>query len=951
MKTRRLPKKNKGQKKHIPAIAQKEFLALYDDRQFNAAGEFAKVLTRKYPKDSFAWKAYSSCLLKTGYPEKAKAAAEKSILLAPNDGHAHHFLARAHHELGSPDAAKKHVLKTIKLAPDFSQGHFSAAEMLAESGDFEKAYEYVSSAEKLGYSDKSCLVLKAHIAVKLGKYSESINIINGLLEKDPDNEYLLNDAANLYKDLGQLDSAEELYLKALKLNPNYHTAYFNYIIGKHYNPKETAENITKTIKNWHQTFKTNEHPFTYETGYFTKNQTIKIGLVSSGFRLHPVGQMITSALENTSGDLEFHGYTTNNSNDFLTKRISKRCRTWNLIGKLKSKQLADKIHSDNIDILIDLSGYGDGSRLPCLALKPAPIIVKWVGGLINTSGHPSIDYLISDNYETPDGVDDQYTEKLIRMPDDYICYTPPTYAPQITALPAISNRHITFGCFNNPSKINSELLQQWAMIMQEMPDSRLFLKSIQYSSEEYTQAIYSAMSELGISPDRIDIEGPSKHRDLLNAYNRVDIALDTWPYSGGLTTCEAFMMGVPVVTLPGPTFAGRHSATHLINAGMPELVVNDWDEYKQRVIELASDITNLSLIRACLRKFLLQSPVCNAEKFGNHFSQAMRAIWSRFLSGKPPAPLNMSSGVANFNEAFKSKMITEGAIHQDEFIMGQISHIPKPAGPLIADADRIPGTPVVSIICATFNHEGYIEDAIKGFLSQKTDFPFEIIIHDDASTDSTAKIIEKYALEFPLTIKPIYQKENQYSRNKKPVDNSLPFAQGKYIAICEGDDYWTDSQKIQKQFDYMERNPDCSLTHHNAFIFNESGIIASSKLPKEFKRSYSSEELINNDCFILTLSVMFRRTFDKFPREREKVVNGDLFLISILGLHGSSKYMDDIKPAAYRVHKKSIWSSMDYKKQKTTLAESYEKLGKFHLKKGRREVHDAYLIKSKNLKS
>ncbi|MCM2971601.1 tetratricopeptide repeat protein [Larsenimonas suaedae] len=648
MKTKRPSKQKKARDQYIPATSQKEFLALYDACRFQDACELAKSLTENYPKDGFAWKVYSSCLLKTGDPDKAKVAAERSISLAPKDGHACHFLARAYHELGNPQEAIKYIVKTIELAPEFSQGYFSAAEIFSESGDFEKAHKHILKAEELGYSNKSCRVLKAHIAVKLGNYSESIGIINELLETDPNNPYLLNDAANLYKDLGQLEAAEELYLKALNEKPDYHTAYFNYIIGKHYNPNETSENITKTIKNWSHHFSENAKPFSHKNRFDDKGK-IRIGLISSGFRLHPVGQMITSALEKTTDELELHGYSTNNSNDFLTKRIANRCRTWNLIGKLKPDQLADKIHSDKIDILIDLSGYGDGSRLTCLALKPAPIIVKWVGGLINTTGHPSIDYLISDNYETPADSDDQYTEKLIRMPDDYICYTPPTYAPPITSLPALTNRHVTFGCFNNPSKINGELLEQWATIMHSMPNSRLFLKSIQYSSKEYTQVIYNAMADLGITSDRIDIEGPSKHRELLNAYNRVDIALDTWPYSGGLTTCEAFMMGVPVVTLPGPTFAGRHSATHLINAGMPELVTSSWEEYRQRVIELASDITNLSLIRACLRQFLLQSPVCDAENFGNNFSKAMRAIWKRHCSGLKPEKLSFdNNGLPQF---------------------------------------------------------------------------------------------------------------------------------------------------------------------------------------------------------------------------------------------------------------------------------------------------------------
>src|SRR5690606_2409774 len=171
--------------------------------------------------------------------------------------------------------------------------------------------------------------------------------------------------------------------------------------------------------------------------------------------------------------------------------------------------------------------------------------------------------------ETPADVDHLYTEKLIRLPDDYICFEPPIYTPPVGSLPAKSKGYVTFGCFNNASKVNDVLLEQWAVILSSVPNSRLFLKSHGYASTYLCERIKAFFSERSITEDRIRLEGPSPHRQLLDCYNDVDIALDPWPYSGGLTTCEALIMGVPTITLPGPTFAGRHSATHLFNAGMP----------------------------------------------------------------------------------------------------------------------------------------------------------------------------------------------------------------------------------------------------------------------------------------------------------------------------------------------------------------------------------------------
>ena len=309
---------------------------------------------------------------------------------------------------------------------------------------------------------------------------------------------------------------------------------------------------------------------------------------------------------------------------------------------LSDEELDARVRQDDIDILIDLCGHSEGYRLGAMAREPAPLIIKWVGGLINTTGPSAIDYLISDAVETPPGVDEYYIEKLIRLPDDYICYDPPIYAPEVGPLPALENGFLTFGCFNNPSKINSEIIRCWASILQALPNSRLLLKSGQYADAGYAEHIYQLFEQQGVAREQVALEGGVPHADLLATYNRIDIALDPWPYSGGLTTCEALLMGVPVVTLPGPTFAGRHSATHLVNAGMPELVVNSWEEYQERVSELASDLDSLSTIRQHLRDVLLQSPVCDGPRFAKHLTVALRAIWQRYCEDKAPETLTFN---------------------------------------------------------------------------------------------------------------------------------------------------------------------------------------------------------------------------------------------------------------------------------------------------------------------
>ncbi|WP_246481709.1 FkbM family methyltransferase [Natronogracilivirga saccharolytica] len=364
------------------------------------------------------------------------------------------------------------------------------------------------------------------------------------------------------------------------------------------------------------------------------DRKLRVGFISGGFFRHPVGWMITEALENLPDDqFEIICYTNNNINDLITKRIHAASDEWKPIVGYSDEVVGQMIRDDEVDILVELSGHSAYNRLKTVAMEPAPVIVKWVGGLFNTSGLRAMDYLITDWHESPEGEEPCYTEKLIRMPDDYICFLPPEYAPEVGPLPAEEKGYITFGCFNNPTKVNSRLIEKWAEIMHRVPDSRLFLKSKQYDTAMFTDSIISQMESAGIARERLIFEGMSPHPELLDAYNRVDIALDPWPYSGGLSTCEALWMGVPVVTLPGPTFAGRHSTTHLMNAGLPEMVTGSREDYIAKAVALASDKEALAELRAGLRERVRLSALCDGERFGAHLAVAFREMWKQRVAG------------------------------------------------------------------------------------------------------------------------------------------------------------------------------------------------------------------------------------------------------------------------------------------------------------------------------
>ncbi|MBO1520736.1 TDP-N-acetylfucosamine:lipid II N-acetylfucosaminyltransferase [Oceanisphaera pacifica] len=583
--------------------------------------------------------------LTNGQVEAALSKAEALQSQEPNNLDVLRVVAQLYEEINSLAQLQNQLELIHQQFPDELQAVLQLAKLHHRLGNNKQSLDYINQAELLAPENTSVLHHKSLIYRNTYQYNDAINYLQKIVDLGGATSAVWNNLGLVHQNIGLFDLAESYYLKAAESADRQDaTAYNNQIQLNHYIPNSSSQKIFNLTTRWERKYAQHLQLVDLNTHDNTANKVLKIGLVSGGFRMHPVGQMITRILELLpQHEIELIAYSSNLQEDYITKRIKNTVSQWHTIEHLKGKKLAEKIASDDIDILFDLSGHMSGSRMTTMAMKPAPILVKWVGGLINTTGLSTMDYLLSDKIETPIGVDEWYTEKLIRMPHDYVCYEAPAYSHDVYSPPVTRNGYITLGCFNNPQKINNVVLEQWANIMHHLPNSRLFLKSFEFNSSVLVNNVTNTMAELGISAERLTLEGPSNHNELLKAYNKVDIALDPWPYSGGLTTCEAMFMGVPVVTYPGPTFAGRHSATHLTNVGLGQLVADSWDDYCNLVLNLANDIDNLTNIRKHLRNALLESPLCDAQSFARNFSNAMRAIWQRHCAEKAPAALTLDA--------------------------------------------------------------------------------------------------------------------------------------------------------------------------------------------------------------------------------------------------------------------------------------------------------------------
>tara|TARA_B100000929_G_scaffold291147_1_gene288383 strand:+ start:4355 stop:7252 length:2898 start_codon:yes stop_codon:yes gene_type:complete len=619
-----------------------EFHKYFDNQCYAQALAIADRLADSFPDLPEAWELKANAL---GHLDRMREAANSMSIAYTllSDESPATLLKFAQYQLlaGFTEEALKNLKTLAKLDPNNEKVFAWTSRAYHALGKNEEAIAVNDKAFKIAPLDPETLLWRSRIMDQAKRPTEARKAALQLKEISPERIGVSNHIASLDLREGLYESAEYHFDQELLLEDNANVS-INKLVAMHYNPSYTADNIYQATCSWQEKYVDRSLVNRAKT-VRRASKRVRLGLLSGSFRVHPVGQMILPVLQYIDNlEVELFAYNTNHASDIITKEIKECIANWANVGGLNDEELEKKIRQDKIDILIDLNGGGEGSRYLMLSREPAPLIVKWVGMLINTTGLECFDYLLSDSIETPSNVGALYTEKLIRLPDDYICYKIPEYIPDINSLPALKNGYVTFGCLNNPAKLSPPLIKEWSKLLEELPGSKLLLRGIQFEGEDFCQRMIARFSEHGINSDRLLLQGPAKHQEFLGTYRHIDIALDTWPYSGGLTTCEALAMGVPVVTCVGPTFAGRHSATHLANAGLPELVTDNWDDFRKRAKELASDLPSLAVIRAALRTILRESPVCDGERFAKHFTKAMRGIWQRHCEGKAPEALTFN---------------------------------------------------------------------------------------------------------------------------------------------------------------------------------------------------------------------------------------------------------------------------------------------------------------------
>lgn len=520
-------------------------------------------------------------------------------------------LAIAHYNLGA-------ALMNTDRVPE-AIASFEAA--LAVQGDLLEAW--------LGLASANLLVVRPDEAVAASLRAQQL---------DPNSARAAMYYAGGRQLQGNLDEAIAAQRRVVELDPGSAAQHSNLLYTLNFHPSSTPVSLLAEHQAWAAR---HAEPLTAVAAAHANDRRpdrrLRVGYVSSHFRYHAVSFFAEPLIiAHDPQEIEVYCYADVRRPDDVTARLRTRADGWRDIAGHSDEQVAEQIRADKVDILVDLAGHIGGNRLLVFARKPAPVQVSYLG-YQNTTGMSAMDYRLTDQHADPVGTTDAfYTEALFRLPGSFFCFHPPEPAPAVNALPAASRGYVTFASLNHIPKLTAEAFDTWAEILRAVPDSRLIV--LAYAPGALETRVQQQMGRAGVDPARISVVNKRPRYDYLAMHHEIDIALDSFPFNGHTTVCDALWMGVPSVMLEGATYASRFGGSALVNLGLTDLIAHSRQQYVERAVALASDGQRLAELRATLRDRLAASSLVDAADFSRRAEAAYRQMW-RAWCDRANAPL------------------------------------------------------------------------------------------------------------------------------------------------------------------------------------------------------------------------------------------------------------------------------------------------------------------------
>lgn len=625
---------NRARAHRLPALRAPIMIPLPDTLQQQARGTHPHL----HALNGGLEQAFES--FRNGEVDKAVAACRKEISLNASCAEAHHLMGVICHQAGRLETAAGHFRQAVAEKPGSARMQAGLGQVLQQLGDTDGAYEAYRRSLALGMRSAWLYNNLGLVEEKMGRLSAAAETLRQALLLDPRQAQSHYNLGNVYRRQWRLGKAIDAYAQALAIRPDYARAHANLLFALNYSTAHDNRTVADAHRQWARRHADPLMPGTCPEPRRAPSgdRRLRIGYVSGDFRFHPVSFFVEPLLACHNHD-EFHitAYDTNGRPDAVTRRLRRFTDCWRDMDGASDAALKQRIEADGIHILVDLMGHTAGNRLALFARKPAPVQVTYLG-YPNTTGMSAMDYRLTDAWADPAGsTESLYTEKLVRLPGAFCCYRPPVEAPDVGPLPARKNGSVTFGCFNDPLRINPPLIAVWADILKALPGSRLLLQNRPPDDAGVAERIRRRFSRLGIDPQRVGMAGYKPFRDHLMLYGEVDIALDTYPFNGHTNTCHALWMGVPVVTRAGGNYISRMGASLLNCIGLPELITASRRTYVSVAVELARNLSLLEKLRSALRPLITRSGLTDAVHFTRGVESAFRKMWQDRCDAGTPA--------------------------------------------------------------------------------------------------------------------------------------------------------------------------------------------------------------------------------------------------------------------------------------------------------------------------
>lgn len=579
---------------------------------------------------------YGLLLKKTDRPQEAETAMRRAVDVEPDNAHACFELATLLDARGALGEAEVLLRSTLERQPDYLRAYVALSDLYESQGNYSATAGVLESALRRRPDWVGVLLNYGHVLRKLRRLSESEAAYRRVIALDPA-------LVSAYQGLGgalvaqsRIADALEAYRSGRALDPESFDLETAELFILNYLEDLSGDEIFVRHKAFGERMES-KYPRRAERFRLDRNteRRLRVGYVSGDFHRHPVALFAIPLLERHDRSLfEVYGYSSGTLQDDITRQVRSLVDAWRDAASMSDAELAEAITRDEIDILVDLSGHSGISRLGVFAQQPAPVQVSWLGYL-NTTGLTRIQYRLCDGYTDLQGVSErQHTETLIRLPNSQWCYRPFVSSVPSDTSPFVRNGFVTFGSFHDAPKLSRLILRLWAEILSRLPEARLVLVGL--SDGHAQDSVLQYFTSVGVAAPRITAVPRVALIDYFSWFNSVDIALDTIPYSGGTTTCDALWMGVPVITATGIRSISRSAGSILSTVGLTDWIASTHEDYVHLAVQFAGEQATLGRLRGSLRARMLASPLMDEPRFARDVENAYRSMWHGCCA--PPSP-------------------------------------------------------------------------------------------------------------------------------------------------------------------------------------------------------------------------------------------------------------------------------------------------------------------------